>query len=147
MTEYFFDTSALAKRYINEDGSNAVRDIVRQDTFIFISTLTTVEMRSLLYRRLNMGSLKLARVARIDAAFQAHLRHRYAVVNFSDSMSQEAIRIVRTYQLRTLDALQLASALEAQRRLQLPLTFVAADVKLLAAAQAETFSTFSPLEQ
>ncbi len=53
MASYFFDTSALAKRYIEESGSEWVSAICEKSTLhlIFISEITEVELVSALIRR------------------------------------------------------------------------------------------------
>ena len=46
MKAYFFDTSALVKRYVNETGSIWIREIVAPETGnkLFVSRITWVEV-------------------------------------------------------------------------------------------------------
>ena len=58
MTTYFFDSSALAKRYHREVGSAGVMTVFREpDRRIIISLLTVVEMRSMFAGKVGMGVL------------------------------------------------------------------------------------------
>ncbi|MGE0126891.1 MAG: type II toxin-antitoxin system VapC family toxin [Blastocatellales bacterium] len=66
---------------------------------------------------------------------------RLAVVAITESVVVEALRLAEIHALRGYDALQLASALEANRRRAQhnlpPLTLVSSDGELNQAAQAE----------
>ena len=53
----YLDTSALAKLYLNEPGSDAFADFVRDCDRPRISTLVVAEMRSLLQRHRRVGSI------------------------------------------------------------------------------------------
>jgi hypothetical protein len=56
----------------------------------------------------------------------------------------QAQRLLAQYPLRTLDAIQLASAQHAVTLLGEPITFVAGDKSLLNAAVSEGFATDDP---
>jgi len=66
----YFDTSALAKWYINESKSNDVEDYIQQNGPVAISDLTFIEMRCLLARRRRDGSLSGDAEIRVWATFQ-----------------------------------------------------------------------------
>ncbi len=53
MTELFFDTSGLAKRYVAETGSTWVKNIClpASGNLIFIAEITTIEITSAIVRR------------------------------------------------------------------------------------------------
>lgn len=53
MPDYYFDTSALLKLYIQEDGSDRLRRMLDQseDNRVFILELTLLEARSAIRRR------------------------------------------------------------------------------------------------
>jgi uncharacterized protein with PIN domain len=55
----YLDTSALAKWYLNEVGSEAFVDFLQGLGSAVISSLTVTEMRSLLSRRRRMGDLSV----------------------------------------------------------------------------------------
>ena len=47
---YFLDASALVKRYIDEPGSDAIRDLVRKKRRIAASSLSGLEVPAALFR-------------------------------------------------------------------------------------------------
>jgi len=58
LPQYFFDTSALVKRYHEEEGTPRVRDIFTEaDSAIRVSTLGTVEIFSAFAIKVRSGQL------------------------------------------------------------------------------------------
>ena len=149
MSDFFVDTSALAKRYTKEVGTRWVRSWIRPSAgnVIVISELAMVEMFSLLARRKHDGEISARSAAYLRRAFLAHLRSDYAVVKIESSILVQSRDLVTKYVaqgLRTLDAIHLACAIQSQIALGQPLTFVSADIKLLACAKAEGFTIDDP---
>lgn len=146
MTVYYADTSALAKRYLNETGSTWVRSWCNPHSVhvTIISQLTVVEMFSLLERRTRDGSISGATQSALFGAFLVHRNTEFLVRSLDDSISFAAPAVIGRHGLRALDGIQLASALDAASSLGEALTFVSADVRLLAAATAEGFATDNP---
>jgi len=143
VSQFFVDTSALAKRYIIELGSTWVISWIEPNAsnLIAISKLTFVEMRSVLTRRVREQSLTPTQANLLWTDFTAHIVSQYMVVSVDDRVLQRAETLVSRYVLRTLDAIQLASAIEAQLLLSSSFTFVSADNNLLTAASAEGLTT------
>ena len=143
MADYFFDTSALVKRHVNEAGSRWVRSLLRSkaDHRIYIARITAVEVFSAITRRQNSGDLSPAQAGAIIGHFRRHLSQRYRIIELTPFHFSEAMLTVRKHRLRAYDAVQLAVALEISRLRQLaglgPVTFVTADKALGAAATAE----------
>lgn len=73
-----------------------------------------------------------------------HVRHEYRVILIKRRLMKRASQLVAEYPLRTLDAIQLSSAVTAAKMLGVPVIFISADQKLLQAAAAEGFFTDSP---
>jgi predicted nucleic acid-binding protein len=146
VTLYYADTSALAKRYIIETGSRWVIQWIEPTTgnTTAISKLTFVEMRSVLARRVREQFLTPTQANLLWTDFTAHVISEYIVVTVDDRVIQRAETLVAHHSLRTLDAIQLSSALEAQLLLSNLFIFVSADNNLLAAAKAEGFVTDNP---
>jgi uncharacterized protein len=115
---YFFDSSAIVKRYVQETGTAWVRRLVRggKPDLIILARITEVEMTSAVARRRRGGSLTAARVRSILTRFRSHLAGRY------------------------IAAVQLAAALEVNGRYQSAgsggITLVSADQELNAASAA-----------
>lgn len=71
MTNYYLDTSALARRYLNEMGTSWVGNLCAPaaQNVILICDLTPVEFFSLLARRQREGSITLADAAILQSRF------------------------------------------------------------------------------
>jgi uncharacterized protein len=143
---YYADTSALVKRYIAEVGSNwLISQVARASGNItVISEVTTVEMFSAFARRFREKRLSMSDLARQRADFLLHVEQEYLVVPLQTQVLEDARSLVGKYPLRTLDAIQLASAAHALQLLGTQLTIVSADRNLLTASAAEGFSTDDP---
>ena len=141
MARYFLDSSAFVKRYHRESGSSAVDDLFRQPGHqFFISRLALVEFHSAFARRVREGFLTVLDFEKLAERMDADLAADVVTVTALSSRRLEAAAfILRTHGLtntvRSLDAIQLASAqaLNARRRIA---AFVAADKKLLVSAAA-----------
>ena len=118
MTGVYFDTSAIAKWYLNETFSEEVEAYLQAHGPVEISSLTAVEMRSLLARRQRDGSIDAVTAGRAFATFEADVFHGHLVRHpVEDSHLFGASNLIARYPdlpLRTLDALQLAIALDLQ---------------------------------
>ena len=145
---YFLDTSALAKRYLTERGSTRIRRLLEGKTDVFYQTfIAPIEFASALYRRLRAGELTGAEVTILLRSYVAHSHQDYLLVPYSDALMARAATLVARQALRTLDAVQLASALELRDKLpleELPLCFMAADDRLLNAAREEHLQVVNP---
>lgn len=113
----YLDTSALAKWYLEERGSNEFVAYLRTLDVAIISSLTVVELRSLLSRRRRLGELTMEDESVLFAAMlddvARGLLQRYPI---EDSRFDEAANLLTLYpesRLRTLDALHLVQAAHA----------------------------------
>ena len=138
MAIYYFDTSALLKRYILETGSSWVRATLdAPDTDVVISQLTLVEAVAALARRAKGGAFQPGDAQRVMERVESDCRRRFVVVAVAAPVIDGAVALARQYALRGYDALQLASALAVQTlAAPEPVTFVSADeeVNLVAAS-------------
>jgi predicted nucleic acid-binding protein len=146
LSVYFADTSALAKRYVPEVGSAWVQSWIdpASGNITIISALSTVEFVSLLARRQREGNVSTADFNRLRLDFLFHVRQQYRVIALSQGILGQAQLLVAKHPLRTLDALQLASAHDAANVIGTFPIFVTADQKLLAVAAAEGFPSDDP---
>jgi predicted nucleic acid-binding protein len=146
LTTFFVDTSSLAKRYVNEVGSTWVRNWTQPsaDHVIVISELTTVEMISLLTRRVQEGTLAAAVETTLRSTFLLHVEKEYLPVPLEPPVLALARSLIPRHLLRALDAIQLASALKAVNTLSETMVFVSGDKLLLTAAATEGFATDDP---
>ncbi|MBI3330433.1 MAG: type II toxin-antitoxin system VapC family toxin [Nitrospinae bacterium] len=146
MPAYFFDASALVKRYLRETGSNWIRQLInRGQPRIFISSLSGAEVLAAMMRK---GRTQEARpVARDRAvrAFRSEFATSYALIAPGPAVIHKAMDLILSYPLRGYDAVQLASVLA------LPVLpdgvtpiFVSADEGLLTVATELGVSTENP---
>ncbi len=75
----YFDTSALAKWYLNESRSDEVEEYIRKKGPVAISDLSVLEMRSLLARRPREKSIDLNLEMQIFATFQEDIRNNFLI--------------------------------------------------------------------
>jgi uncharacterized protein len=150
LNSYFFDSSALIKRFTRETGTAWILRLFKPSSgnTIFIAQITGVEVVAGLIRKTRTGSLSLAEANKAIARFERSLSGRYAFVEVDAVLLDEARQLVRRYGLRGYDAVQLAAALEVNNRRQRhglsPLTFVSADIELNNAALAEGLLVDNP---
>lgn len=110
----YLDTSALAKWYLNEVGSESFVDFLQGLGSAVISSLTVTEMRSLLSRRRRMGDLSVELESLLFAALLSDIDRGWLLqAPVSDARFAEATNLIARYPehpLRTLDALHLTVA-------------------------------------
>jgi predicted nucleic acid-binding protein len=109
---HYLDTSALAKKYLPETGSDWVRSLVQSEP-VAVSILAGVELASALARRARQGDLSGNDRDLILQSFRRDLS-RYLVVNILEEVIEEAIGLLltspETIALRSLDSLHVATA-------------------------------------
>ena len=143
MAVYFFDTSALAKRYLPEAGSARVREIVTSGEEVYVVRLTAVEMISAAERRVRKGELSRPAADLFHEIFAEHWEDEYLPFPITPGLTEEAVGFVRAHGLRAYDAVQLAGAVRL-RGFTDDAVFVCADAALLAAAAAEGLAVENP---
>jgi len=110
----YLDTSALAKWYLNEVGSDVFVAWIKQQDDVHISSLTATEMRCLLARRKRMGEISAELEQQIFATFTEDVERGFLSRQpLLDQHAQAAIGLMEQlpqHALRTLDAMHLAIA-------------------------------------
>jgi predicted nucleic acid-binding protein len=150
---YLLDANALVKHYHPEVGTMAVDQLFEEiEARRLIARLTVVEVHAALGRKVREGVLSASELAEVYGRLFADItRRRLQVIRMTDEHYRTAERLVCTYgpvvgepRLRTLDALQLAVALDVHQRQPLD-GFVVADDDLAAVAQREQLPVRNPL--
>jgi hypothetical protein len=150
VTDYFLDSSALVKRYINETGSIWINDLFAPalNNEFFIAVVTPVEIVAAITRRSHGGTISPTDATTICNLFRADVLSSYQVVELTSGLIARAMALAQTHGLRGYDAVQLAAALEVNALCVasgLPtLTFVCADVELNAVATSEGLLVENP---
>jgi predicted nucleic acid-binding protein len=110
----YLDTSALAKRYLNESRSADFERYFLSAVDPVVSSLTVAEMRSLLARHRRSGHFDAAVEARIHALFEEDIAGGHLLLRpLENEHALAAGRLIHglpAHPLRTLDALHLAVA-------------------------------------
>jgi hypothetical protein len=137
----YCDTSAMAKRYVREPGrATLMKALARRR--VVTSVLMPVELHSAFSRRVRDGTLATAALPRLFERVAADREH-WTLVQTTTEVLAEAETLLETHPLRTLDALHVASARIFERRMRVPVLFVSADARQLAAATREGLTTRS----
>ncbi len=100
----YVDSSALLKRYVNEPDSDVADQLLASDPVLVTSWVTVVEVRRNLARVLE-GSVLRSVLRTADRDFDA-----MALVTCDGAIATAAATIGETLGVRSLDAIQLASA-------------------------------------
>lgn len=143
------DTSALAKYYRRESGSDVIEQLfVNSGAQRVISRLAVVEMESVFALKVRMGEINQQAALTLRQRLESDLGRRHLLVAaIRDEHFQIAKLLLINYGpdhgLRTLDALQLAVASGLQSAGFVPV-FVAADQKLCRAAALEGLRVINP---
>ena len=150
MSAYFLDSSALVKRYAQEQGTAFIITLLKPSAKnqIYVARTAFVEVISALARRHRGGSLRATQWAKANARFRRLFKRQFRILEIDESVADESAQLAEKHFLRGYDAIQLATALEVQRiRTRLgaaPLIFVSADNELNNAAHAEGLAVENP---
>ena len=150
---YFFDTSAIVKRYTQETGSAWVLEIISKqpDVRIILSRITWVEVLSALSRLRREREISAAQFSQEIRAFSQHFKVEYHIMEFNRTVSRVAGELVQRQPLRAYDAVQLASALRLRDMYRpvesVKFTFVSADQRLVSVAISEGLTVVNPVDQ
>lgn len=139
---YYFDTSALVKIYHQEAGSEAGKALYHSTTDqIVISNLTILETFSTFHRKRKEALISKKDILVVLRRFFADITTRFKVIPLRQEHILLSLDLIDRRNLRTLDALHLATALLLR---PLMVTFVCSDNQLLEAAIQEGLTGFNP---
>jgi predicted nucleic acid-binding protein len=150
MAAYFLDTSALVKRYHPEAGTPIVDQVFSEaGADVIVSRLVLVEIVSAFALKVRSGAISPAQFEQYRKQVHRDVRKkilrvgRMAVRHFQ--LADELLcRHARAQRLRTLDALQLAVAIDLNRAIP-DTTFASADDVLCALAKLEGLTVLNPV--
>ena len=134
VADYFFDASALVKRYKTEPGTaevNSLIDSVSGADRVWVSMLTWVELTSAMMGAIRGGHLSTETGAYMLNQFESEFLSTPEIWPVTPEILISAVVLLREYPLRTGDAIQLASLLDVRNNLEDPdITFVVSDRRL-----------------
>jgi len=141
---YFFDTSALVKRYHEEDGTEAVDEILnRDDAEILISSLTVIESVSAFRRKYNRGEISESEMEQLISVFFQEALDEFVILPLEESLLNFSFELVLEDDLRTLDSMQLSAGLSLAQELE-DVAFVTADEELAEVGARHGIDTVIP---
>jgi uncharacterized protein len=149
MNVFYLDTSALVKRYHEENGTIPVNRLL--DSIIsgaskgVISSLALLETLSAINRKRSEGMIDRSGFEKIVSVFYEELHH-LKILSIDDRKIASSIPYIMKYNLNSADSLHLTTALSEK-----PLMgkndryfFVCCDNRLLKAARKEKLKTVNP---
>jgi uncharacterized protein len=151
---FYLDASALAKRYVVEQGTLVVNHLFRRvarDAMMCL-TLGTLEVISVFVRKKNAGVVPdpVFRQAMTDFRSEVIDAANFTKIPATDPVVNAAAPLVAKHALNATDAVILRSVLDLVASLHTTgdvLVLVTSDQRLLRAAQAEGVLTFDPTTQ
>ena len=123
------DSSALAKRYVQEEGSEIVEALLQDASHLALCTIVVPEIISGLNRRLREHVLSASDYQSAKKQLLDDIRDA-TVLQITPSVISRSVKLLESNVLRAMDALHVASALEWQAE-----CFATADERQLAAAK------------
>lgn len=150
MASYFFDTSAIIKRYVPEHGQTLILSLCNptQGNKLYISQTTLVEIVAGMCRKTREQAITLTERDNLIRIFRRDAQKAYGIQRVTTAIYTEAGNLCRIHALRAYDAVQLASALNLRNKALIgkvssPI-FVCADNNLIHIAEAEGLRVINP---
>lgn len=132
----YCDTSALIKRYVEEEGTELVDRLWSASLGIATSVVAFAETASTLSRKLREGILTEREYVTTVKTFKSDF-DSFVLVSVTPMLNPIIERLVRGYSLRGFDAIHLSSALTIRDSGSLPVQFACFDHTLNEAALKE----------
>ena len=139
----YLDSSALVKRYIEEEGSDKVNALLEERSIAAASRLAYPEILGAMARRHKAGDIDTPVFERIKKAFRADWAS-FIVVEMCNEVFQFLDSVIDRHALKGADSIHLSTALWLKRTLKEEVLFVASDLELLKAARAEKLKILNP---
>jgi predicted nucleic acid-binding protein len=109
----FLDTSAYAKRFIEEQGSEKVEDILLMASELGLSVICIPEFLSAMNRRLREKSISKSQYSKIKDRLSEEIID-INIIQLTDDVIKNTTSLLEKHVLRALDAIHIASAVEWQ---------------------------------
>ncbi len=113
----YVDSAYIAKFYVNEPDSPAVRKVIQDATHLSSSGLAVVEVTCVFHRHVREGSLSRSQGRELMALFKSHVdADVWGLISITDSLLLRTTSLIRglpsNVPLRAAGAIHLATALE-----------------------------------
>lgn len=152
MYYFYFDASALVKRYTQEIGSDKVNFLFNNVPLnrMMCLILGVIELFWICVRKRNGGRLTNHDFSQAGVNFNYEVianQSDFKMLSAPDSLVWDAMDLIETHSLNSVDAIILRSALDMAVELRSTgdtLVLVASDQRLLRAARTEGLHVFNP---
>jgi len=132
----FFDSSAFAKRYIKEEGSDEVDRICGDTSSLALSIICIPEIISALNRRVREKNITKKQYSTAKSHFLLEINDS-VIINLTPTIVSKSTVLLEKYVLRGMDALHVACAIEWESDL-----FVSSDTRQIEAAKLSGLKTY-----
>src|SRR4030042_5745765 len=132
----YLDTSSLVKLYVEETGSERIKDIVHNAMVIATSKIAYAEARAAFARKQKEDGFSIKNLRKIVEELNRDWEG-YFVVEITDGLIRSAGDIAEKYLLRGFDSIHLASAISLKNKIRSEVYFSSSDSKLNQAAKKE----------
>ena len=152
MAEFYLDSSALVKMYVQEAGSQWIEEnISNPNTAIrWIARIGIVEAAAAIARRQRMGDITLDKRDLLYKTLFFDSRNRLSLLSESSEIISYAAELTQLHPLQGYDAVHLAAAIKLHQQYLshkiAPIIFVSADETLCQAAKNEGLTIENPNE-
>lgn len=131
----FIDTSALVKKYIQENGSDDFDKTLAGINDISVAPVYWLELNSAVARRIKDKSLTKSQAEFILHESRTDLQH-FQIIIWNENLENKTSTLIHKHHLKTLDSIQLASACLSECDM-----FITSDQTLASAAKNEHLKT------
>lgn len=132
----YLETSNLVKLYVQEEDSGEIAKLVLDSEAVATSIIAYVEARAAFARKLREKGISDEDHKRIKNDLDSDWENLF-VIKLSDAIVRSAGDLAEKRSLRGFDALHLASGLELQKAVPLPILFSSSDARLRESARNE----------
>lgn len=139
----YLDSSALIKLFVEERGSGWLARLVEENGAVATAKIAYAEIYAGLARKHRAGGLSGPEYARTCHRFEDEWR-AYLRLDVADDVLVLARDMIQRHPLRGFDAIHLACAISLQTLVGERVRLVAADARLLQAAEAERLVALNP---
>ena len=109
---------------------------------IIVSHVTWLEANSALVRKLTEKTIAENEFKRIKRRMKKDFKF-FSIIKWNDALENKAVKYIKKHQLKSLDAIQLASAVSVKNVINY---FIGSDEKLNNACQVENLKVFDPVK-
>lgn len=140
---YYFDTSALLKKYILEKGSQKVLALFEEESdLVLTSKIASLEAFHGITRKAKEEKLSPKTLSKLLRQLEKDFND-FELVEINSELFKRAKELIQKYLLKTLDAIHLASALLLKEE-GLEACFISCDLAQLKAARSCGLKVFNP---